>query len=85
MKTKITVLLIAFSIGFATFSNAQNISTRLNDNWKFLRSDIGSAWEAVRPILKEGNPECQPGWQDVTLPHCFNAMDCVEPDANYYQ
>ena len=85
MKSKITVLLIAFSIGFATFSNAQNISTRLNDNWKFLRSNIGSAWEAVRPILKEGNPECQPGWQDVTLPHCFNATDCVEPDANYYQ
>jgi beta-galactosidase len=57
----------------------------LNDNWKFLKGDLGSVWETVRPIVKPGNPECVPLWEDVTLPHCFNAADAVDPDANYYQ
>ncbi|MDE5666346.1 MAG: glycoside hydrolase family 2, partial [Duncaniella sp.] len=57
---------------------------RLNDNWSFLRQDIGNIWEAVRPV-KAGQPEESPIWQTVTLPHCFNAEDCVDPDLNYYQ
>ncbi len=58
--------------------------TRLIDNWQFLREDIGNIWEAVRPV-KSTQPEAQPIWQAVTLPHCFNAEDCVDPDLNYYQ
>ncbi len=85
MKTKITNVLIAFCISMSSFSNAQNVSSRLNDNWQFLKSDLGSAWEAVRPIVKAGNPECMPTWTNVILPHCFNASDGVDPDMNYYQ
>lgn len=58
--------------------------TRLNDNWSFLRQDIGNIWEAVRPV-KAGQPEEYPLWEKVSLPHCFNAEDCVNPDYNYYQ
>ncbi len=58
--------------------------TRLNDGWKFLRSDLGSIWEAVRPF-KVGDPEGVPLWESVTLPHCFNASDAVDPEMNYYQ
>lgn len=58
--------------------------TRLIDNWQFLREDIGNIWEAVRPS-KSTQPEAQPIWQTVSLPHCFNAEDCVDPDVNYYQ
>ena len=57
---------------------------RLNDNWQFLRQDIGGIWEAVRPV-KQGNPEDMPVWTNVTLPHCVNARDAVDPDVNYYQ
>lgn len=57
---------------------------RLTDDWVFLRQDIGNIWEAVRPY-KSGNPEEYPLWQKVTLPHCFNAQDAVDPDLNYYQ
>jgi beta-galactosidase len=60
------------------------IKTRLNDNWQFLKSDLGGVWEAVRPV-KAGNPESLPVWENVTLPHCFNATDAVDPDVNYYQ
>ena len=62
----------------------QETKIRLNDNWKFLKGDLGGIWEAVRPV-KEGNPESVPFWENVTLPHCFNASDAVDPDVNYYQ
>ncbi|MEM8524768.1 MAG: glycoside hydrolase family 2 TIM barrel-domain containing protein [Bacteroidota bacterium] len=66
---------------------AQSISThttRLNDNWQYVREDLGGVWEAVRPV-KAGRPETVPLWQEVTLPHCFNATDAVNPYENYYQ
>ncbi|MBS1661796.1 MAG: DUF4982 domain-containing protein [Bacteroidetes bacterium] len=59
-------------------------SVRLTDHWEFLRSDLGSVWEAVRPVTK-GDPGSVPAWQPVRLPHCVNARDGVDPDVNYYQ
>ena len=85
MKEKISIILIIIGISISSWINAQtDTKTRLNDNWKFLRSDLGGIWEAVRPV-KEGNPESVPLWEEVTLPHCFNATDAVGPDVNYYQ
>ena len=57
---------------------------RLTNNWQFLRQDLGNVWEAVRPV-KHGNPEDQPIWDSVTLPHCVNERDAVDPDVTYYQ
>ena len=57
---------------------------RLTENWEFLRQDVGNIWELIRPV-KKGQPEEQPLWTKVTLPHCFNAEDAVDPDVNYYQ
>ncbi len=57
---------------------------RLITGWEFLRSDLGGIWEAVR-LVKKGNPESVPPWAPVTLPHCFNATDAVDPDVSYYQ
>ena len=57
---------------------------RLNHNWEFIRQDMGSVWEVMRPA-REGLPEFVPLWTKVTLPHCFNAEDAVDPDVNYYQ
>ncbi|QIL41601.1 glycoside hydrolase family 2 protein [Pedobacter sp. HDW13] len=59
-------------------------SVRLNNNWEFLKQDLGGVWEAVRPV-GAGNPESVPLWQKVSLPHCVNAEDGVDPDVNYYQ
>jgi beta-galactosidase len=59
-------------------------STRLINNWQFLKQDIGGIWEAVRPV-KAGNPEDVPLWTTVSLPHCVNATDAVDPAVNYYQ
>lgn len=65
------------------YNFAQN-KQRLTNNWEYLKGDLGGIWEAVRPV-KEGNPESVPLWQKVSLPHCFNALDGVDPDVNYYQ
>lgn len=68
---------------YAKVPTTQN-KIRLTDNWEFLRQDVGNIWELVRPVRK-GQPEEQPIWTKITLPHCFNAEDAVEPDVNYYQ
>jgi beta-galactosidase len=59
-------------------------SVRLNDDWEFVKQDLGGIWEAVRPATK-GSPETVPLWQMVILPHSVNAEDAVDPDVNYYQ
>jgi len=59
-------------------------ATRLTNDWEFVKQDMGGIWELVRPVVK-GNPESVPLWQPVTLPHCVNAEDAVDPDVNYYQ
>jgi len=75
-------ILILF-ICSSTLSFAQQ-HQRLNAHWQFLKGDLGSVWEAVRPA-KEGSSESVPLWEQVTLPHCFNATDAVDPDLNYYE
>ena len=73
---------------FCCFSMAGKVPSkqkiRLTDNWEYLKGDLGGIWEVVRPA-SPGSPETVPIWQKVTLPHCFNAEDAVDPDVNYYQ
>lgn len=76
-------LLVVFALFWSGSVSAQQ-KIRLVDNWEFLKSDLGGIWEAVRPVGK-GNPESVPLWEKVSLPHCFNAEDAVDPDVNYYQ
>lgn len=57
---------------------------RLATGWQFIRQDMANAWEVFRPV-QAGKPESVPLWQEVRLPHCFNATDAVDPDVNYYQ
>ena len=62
-----------------------NHKQRLTQHWEFIRQDMGSIWEVMRPVPGSGKPEAVPLWQAVNLPHCFNAEDAVDPDVNYYQ
>lgn len=80
--------LFRYIVLFISLFNSQLLfaqqSVRLNNNWEFLKQDLGGIWEAVRPV-GVGNPEAVPLWQKVSLPHCVNAEDAVDPDVNYYQ
>lgn len=83
--TKKTILLLLFVLPFAAWSQINYLEkTRLTDDWEFLKGDLGSVWEAVRPA-NPGSPETVPIWKNVTLPHSYNAFDAVDPDVNYYQ
>ena len=82
---KINILFtILFLSYFASTQTISNQTIRLTQDWQFLQQDLGGVWEAVRPA-KAGKPETVPIWTDVTLPHCFNATDAVNPYVNYYQ
>lgn len=81
------IVLFVFLLSFGYVAEAQRISLyqqRLVENWQFLRQDIGGVWEAVR-ATRPGRPTVVPIWEDINLPHCFNAEDAVDPDVNYYQ
>lgn len=78
---KINILLF---IIFCSFSLKAQKSKRLAHDWEFIRQDLGNIWEGVRPI-PAGGPESVPLWTKVSLPHCYNALDAVDPDVNYYQ
>lgn len=81
MKLKNLIVVVILLCCQPLFAQQKN---RLNNNWQFLKQDLGGIWEAVRPV-KQGNPEDVPLWTNVTLPHCYNAEDAVDPDVNYYQ
>ncbi|QNK63982.1 DUF4982 domain-containing protein [Pedobacter sp. PAMC26386] len=83
MRRYLCVFVFLGSLFQPRLAEAQE-SRRLNHNWEFLKQDLGGIWEAVRPVGK-GNPENVPLWSSVTLPHCVNATDAVDPDVNYYQ
>ena len=54
---------------------------RLTEGWEFYRGDLGSVWE----VLRTGRPAELPVWEQVTLPHSYNAFDGVDPDVAYYE
>lgn len=73
-----------FGVLVCQYPSHSQQSRPLTDHWTFLKQDLGGIWEAVRPVGK-GSPEAVPIWESVRLPHCVNATDAVDPDANYYQ
>jgi beta-galactosidase len=48
--------------------------------WEYRRGSLGGPWEAWRKANDDANV-----WTKVKVPHCFNAMDAVDPDVPYYQ
>ncbi|HYJ89625.1 MAG TPA: glycoside hydrolase family 2 TIM barrel-domain containing protein [Pyrinomonadaceae bacterium] len=55
-------------------------SQRLLTGWDYRRGGLGGVWEVWRKANDDANT-----WTPVELPHCFNALDAVDPDAPYYQ
>lgn len=60
---------------------AGELSQRLSTGWEFHQGSLGSTWEIWRGDQASDNVT----WPPVTLLHCFNARDAVDPDVRYYQ
>ncbi len=56
-RTLVYFLLVTMLMGSMPLQAQQSV--RLNDNWEFLKQDLGGIWEAIRPVGK-GNPESVP-------------------------
>ena len=54
---------------------------QLDNGWEYHQGALGSIWEVWRGDKATDNVS----WTTVTLPHCFNMRDSVDPDAHYYQ
>src|SRR5688572_28270176 len=53
---------------------------RLLTGWDYRRGSLGGVWGVWRKANDDATT-----WASVELPHCFNALDAVDPDAPYYQ
>jgi beta-galactosidase len=54
---------------------------RLDEGWEYYQGSLGGLWEVWRGSKASDNVS----WTPVSLPHCFNARDAVDPDVRYYQ
>lgn len=80
----ISIIVLFSSISILSANTPAGQKIQLTDNWLFLKSDLGGIWEAVRPVAPE-SPESVQIWEEVKLPHCYNAFDALDPKGNYYQ
>ena len=60
---------------------ATDTTQRLSEGWEHYQGSLGSTWEVWRGDAASDNV----AWSKVTLPHCFNGRDAVDPDVRYYQ
>ncbi len=51
------------------------------ERWDYYRGSLGGIWEVWRGDKASDNVT----WQAVSIPHCVNAIDAVDPDVRYYQ
>jgi beta-galactosidase len=82
LSRKIGLLLLVLMT--CSFLGEAQQKQRLTNNWEFVKQDLGGVWEAIRTV-DAGKPEAYPAWSKVSVPHCFNDRDAVDPDVNYYQ
>src|SRR5690349_1528007 len=65
----------------SSYAGANTNVIRLASGWEHYRGSLGSVWEVWRGDKATDNVE----WSPVTVPHCFNDRDSVDPDSRYYQ
>jgi beta-galactosidase len=74
-------LLVFFACVNLIASSSADTSQHLSTGWEFYQGSLGSVWEVWRGDKASDNVT----WTPITLPHCFNARDAVDPDVRYYQ
>ena len=81
LQTTSTAVVAATVLKRSSFVSAQQspIIHRLS-TWEYRRGNLGGPWEAWRKANDDANI-----WTKVSVPHCFNASDSVDPDLPYYQ
>jgi len=74
------LLFLGAVLVFTSVGHTQNRQV-LDQGWEYYQGSLGSIWEVWRGDKATDNVP----WKQVTLPHCFNGRDSVDPDVRYYQ
>lgn len=80
VSTTFRILVTGILSGFASLAEAETVQ-RLDTGWEYYQGSLGSIWEIWRGDAATDNVK----WTPVTLPHCFNSRDAVDPDVHYYE
>src|SRR5690349_21427625 len=77
---------IQTTLAAAAFTPSENAAAvpparRLAEGWEHYRGSLSGIWEVWRGKAAAANVV----WQKVSVPHCYNAFDAVDPDQPYYQ
>ena len=72
--------LLGKPVSFLADTSAKFLLSERLTTWEYRRGNLGGPWEVWRKANDDANV-----WAKVEVPHCFNAMDAVDPDAPYYQ
>jgi len=80
LKLLLPVLLVILS-GANRAAADEKSNSHLDAGWEFHQGGLGSIWEIWRGDKATDNVT----WIPVTLPHCFNSRDAVDPDEHYYE
>ena len=72
---------VLLALGTILSLAAAETEQHLTTGWEYYQGSLGSVWEIWRGDAASDNV----AWAPVTLPHCFNARDAVDPDVRYYQ
>jgi beta-galactosidase len=79
-QTALRLFTAGFFLAGPGFCHAES-RLSLDAGWEFYQGSLGSIWEIWRGDQATDNVT----WTPITLPHCFNARDSVDPDVRYYQ
>jgi len=74
------IFLSVIWLALCTSGGAQT-TQKLANGWEYYQGSLGSVWEIWRGDAATDNVT----WTPVTLPHCFNGRDAVDPEVRYYQ
>ena len=72
--------LLGKPVSYLAETSAKLLLTERLTAWEYRRGSLGGPWEAWRKVNDDANV-----WTKVEVPHCFNAVDAVDPDVPYYQ
>src|SRR6185369_9171789 len=81
LQSTSTALLVGTMLDRIPVQASTDITTSQSlSSWEYRRGSLGGPWEAWRKANDDANV-----WTQVSVPHCFNALDSVDPDVPYYQ
>jgi beta-galactosidase len=81
MKHLLPLALLSSACFLGPMTSAAETRQQLASGWEHYQGTLGSTWEVWRGDKASDNVT----WSPVTLPHCFNGRDAVDPDVRYYQ